>query len=107
MPTYVTLAEFTERGIEHVADSPELIDTANDAAEAFDGELLDVYVTLGDYDVVMLSEFPDDESYAQFALTVAKAGDVSTESLTAFTAAEYRDVVAGLVGQPAGPAGEF
>jgi uncharacterized protein with GYD domain len=97
MTTYVTLADFTREAIQHVSDSPEVIDFLEETAEDLGGDLRDVYVTLGQYDVVVVSEFPDDESYAQFALIVGNQGGLSTETLRAFTEAEYGDVVEGVV----------
>lgn len=107
MPTYVSLVEFTQDGIENIADSPDRLDDARALAEELGGEITDFYLTFGGYDIVVVSEFPDDETYARFALTVASRGAVSTETLKAFPEDEYRDVVAGLdPGTPAtGPGG--
>lgn len=97
MPTYVTLAEFTQQSIEDIGDSPNLIDTVKEEADSMDGELHDIYLTFGEHDVVMVSEFPDDKSYTQFALSVASQGGLTTETLKAFTEDEFRDVVAGMI----------
>lgn len=96
MPTYVSLVEFTDQGIENITDSPDRLDDARALAEELGGEVTDFYLTFGQYDIVVVSEFPDDERYARFALTVGSRGAVSTETLKAFTEAEYREVVDGL-----------
>lgn len=96
MPTYISLVEYTQDGIENIDDSPARLDDARGLAEALDGEVTDVYLTMGQYDLIVVSEFPDDETYAQFALTVAKQGAVSTETLKAFPEDEYREIVGGL-----------
>ena len=44
----------------------------------------------------MIAEFPDDETFAQFALAVNQMGSVTTTTLKAFTEEEYRDVSAGI-----------
>lgn len=96
MPTYIVLGNYTQHGIENMADSPQRLEDAKAVTESYGGEYGAFYLTLGQYDFVYVAEFPDDESAAQAMLTVAGAGAVETETLTAFTEDEYRDVVAGL-----------
>lgn len=97
MPTYIALVNYTKQGIENIEDSPDRLDDAKDLAESMGGEF-DWYLTFGEYDAVTIGEFPDDETFAQFALAVNRLGNVSTTSLKAFTEAEYRDVIAGIPG---------
>ena len=44
-------------------------------------------------DIFVIAEFPDDETAAQAALTLAKSGNVTTKTLRAFTLDELRDIV--------------
>lgn len=97
MPTYVTHVNYTEQGIENIEDSPDRLDAAKELAESLGGEF-DWYLTFGEYDALAIGEFPDDETFAQFALAVNRDGNVSTTSHKAFTEAEYRDVIAGIPG---------
>lgn len=106
MPTYVTLAEYVQQDIESARESSDQFDRMREEAGDRDGELREGFVTFGEYDVVMLSEFPDDESYAQFALTVADAIGLDTETLRAFTENEVDEILAGLHGPPGRPPGE-
>lgn len=106
MPTYIALVNYTEEGVENIEASPDRLDEAKSLAESMGGAVTDFYLTMGQYDMVVVAEFPDDESYAQFALSVASEGAVGTETLKAFTEEEYRDVIAGLGGPPGGPIGE-
>ena len=46
------------------------------------------YLTMGQYDAVAVIEAPDDETAAKGALITASAGNVSTETLRAFTEQE-------------------
>jgi uncharacterized protein with GYD domain len=84
------------QGIENVHESPDRLDDARELAGSMGGELRDFYLTFGQYDIVTVSEFPDDRSYAQWVLAVASRGFLATETLKAFTEEEYRDVIAGL-----------
>lgn len=96
MPTYIALVDYTQQGIENIKDSPERVDDAKALAESLGGEFTEWYLTFGEHDGVAIVEFPDDETYAQFALAVARSGNATTETLKAFTEDEYRDVVAGI-----------
>lgn len=96
MPTYITLVEYTQKGVENMKESPERLEQAKEVTESFGGEYRGFYLTLGQYDAVYVAEFPDDEAAAKAVLTVAGEGAVSTETLKAFTEDEYRDIIAGL-----------
>ena len=51
---------------------------------------------MGKHDAVIVSEFPNDEASAKFMLSTGVAGNVTTQTLKAFTEAEYRKIVASL-----------
>ena len=96
MPTYIHLTSYTGDGIQNIADSPDRLDDAKELAASLNGEFRQFFLTFGRYDIVAVTEFPDDETAAQFALGVASRGAVTTETLKAFTEDEYRDVIADL-----------
>lgn len=96
MPTYITLYNWTANGIENIDDSSDRYDDAVDLAASLDGEITDAYVTLGRFDVVFVSEFPDDETYATFALRLASKGYVRGETLKAFPESAFREIMAAL-----------
>lgn len=92
MPTYVTLLNYTEQGISTVESSPNRIESAKELAEELGGEFQAFYLTFGQYDGVAILDFPDDETAAEYALTIGKAGNAQTETLKAFTEEEFRDI---------------
>ena len=96
MPTYISLCSWTQQGIEKVKDSPARLDAARKAFKAAGADLKDFYLTMGQYDFVIVSEAPDDATAAKAALTVAQHGSVRTETLRAFTEAEYRKLLGSL-----------
>jgi uncharacterized protein with GYD domain len=96
MPYFVTLLRYTQQGIAKVKESPKRLDAAKKAAEKAGGKIHAWYLTMGKYDAVLISEFPDDEVAAQFMLSVGAQGNVSTQTLKAFTEAEYRKIIGGL-----------
>jgi uncharacterized protein with GYD domain len=96
VPHYVTLIRYTQQGIANIKESPARLDAAKKAAKAVGGKINAWYLTMGRYDAVLVSEFPDDETGAKFTLAVASLGNVTTETLKAFPEAEYRKIIAGL-----------
>jgi uncharacterized protein with GYD domain len=50
----------------------------------------------GQYDAVLISEFPSDEACAKFTLSAGALGNISTETLKAFSEAEFRKIVGSL-----------
>jgi uncharacterized protein with GYD domain len=51
---------------------------------------------------VFISQFPDDQTCAKFALSIGAAGNVATETLKAFAEPEYRAIVSTIVSSGAG-----
>ena len=96
MPHFVTLVRYTQQGIANIKESPARLDAAKKAAKAAGGKIHSWYLTMGRYDAVLISEFPDDEAGAKFLLAIGALGNVTSETLKAFTEAEYRKIVAGL-----------
>ena len=58
------------------------------------GTLNTIYWTLGSYDIVAVSEAPDDETATAFALALGGQGNIRTTTLRAFDAAEMRGILA-------------
>ena len=96
MATYITLIRYTKQGIQNMKESPARLEKAKKAIKAAGGELKAFYLTMGQYDAVVISEAPSDEVYATTILTIASAGAISTESLRAFTEDEYRKIVSAI-----------
>jgi uncharacterized protein with GYD domain len=96
MPTYISLFRYTQKGIEGIKDGPARLDAAKQVLAAAGGKLLGFYLTMGQYDLVTIAEFPDDETVARTALTGASQGFVRGETLRAFNEGEYRKIVASL-----------
>lgn len=59
-------------------------------------ELKDYFLTCRQDDVVYVAEAPDDETYSQAVLSNAKEGYASSETLRAFPADQYREILEGI-----------
>ncbi|MFB6152807.1 MAG: GYD domain-containing protein [Halodesulfurarchaeum sp.] len=98
MPTYITLVEYTEEGVTEFDEHPERLEDAKRLLESLGGEIKHFYLTMGQYDGVVVSELPDDEAATQAAIGVSQAGAVRTETMRAFEEDEIRELIEGLPG---------
>jgi uncharacterized protein with GYD domain len=96
MATYVSLIQFTQQGIAALKESPKRVDAARKVFEQAGGKLKDFYLVMGEYDIVVVSEAPNDETAAKISLALGAKGNVRTRTLRAFTEAEYRKIIEGL-----------
>jgi len=94
MPTYISLINFTEKGVAGFKDTVDRAEAGKALAGTFGGALKEIYWTLGPYDIVAISEAPDDESATAFALTLASQGNVRTTTMRAFSGDEMRSIIA-------------
>ena len=93
MSIYIMLFNYTDQGLRNVKKSPSRIDAARKAAEDLGGKLGDLYLTMGAYDLVAISEFPDDATAATFVLRLGALGNVRTTTVKAFPENAYRKIV--------------
>jgi uncharacterized protein with GYD domain len=93
MPTYISLWKFTEKGRANVRESPNRVKAAREMLEARGGRVMGVWYTLGDYDLVTISEGPDDETATLVTLGVVRQGNVASVTLRAFTEDEFTQIV--------------
>ena len=96
MATYISLIKLTHQGVTSIKDAPARLDAGKETLKSFGSELKAFYLTMGSYDIVTISEAPDAAAAAKVALAIGSAGNVTTETLRAFTEDEYREIVAAL-----------
>ncbi len=96
MPTYITLVKWTDQGIKAVKESPQRLDAAKQAISAAGGRVTAFYMVMGEYDLVVIGEAPNDEAYTATMLALASRGSIRTTSLKAFTEEEYRRIIAAI-----------
>ena len=96
MLTYISLIKYTHQGISTSKEGPGRLEANKELLNRYGSELKAFYLTMGRYDIVTIIEAPDDTAAAKVALTVGSAGNVTTETLRAFTEDEYREIVAAL-----------
>ena len=94
MPTCVTLMKFTERGIRHVRDTVKRADAFWSRAKKHGVTVKEMIWTQGAHDVVVIFEAPNDERASIVILSVDELGNIRTETMRGFTAAEMEKMLA-------------
>ena len=94
MATYIMLANFTDQGIRNVKDSVKRAETFKELAKGAGVTVKDLYWTLGQYDIVAIADAQDETTVTALGLTLAKAGNVRTQTLRAFSAADMTKILA-------------
>lgn len=95
MPTFITLANFTDQGARTIKDSPDRFQAFKQLAESAGVSVKSVHWTEGAYDIVLITEGPE-EAVMTTALKMAQLGNVRTQTLRGYSEKEMRSLVAKL-----------
>ncbi len=96
MPTFICSMNWTDQGIKNVKDAPNRGEAARAVLKELGGEIKDIYVTTGQYDILLIAEAPDGDVMAKFALAVGTWGNVRTTTCRGFTEDEFQKMVSDL-----------
>jgi uncharacterized protein with GYD domain len=97
MYSYVSLVNFTDQGVKDIRSLPDRWKGARMAIEAAGGTIT-YYLTMGNYDSVIITQFPSEQAGAAAALFIGFLGNVRTTTLRAFDEEEAGKIVASLPG---------
>jgi uncharacterized protein with GYD domain len=95
MPNYISLINWTEQGIKNVKESPKRADAVTSLANKL-GAKMDIFYTMGEFDLVAVTQAPNDDTAMQLLLEIGKLGNVRTKTLKAWTTAEATKVISKL-----------
>ena len=93
MVTYVALTKFTDQGIRNAKESPKRAGAFKQMAKTFGVTVKEIVWTQGRYDIVTILEAQDETAAMSLTLSLGALGNVRTESLRAFSAAEMTKIV--------------
>lgn len=93
MPIYVTLANFTDQGIRNYTDTAKRAKAFMELVEQMGGEVKNLVWTMGAFDVVAITEAPDDETATAAALKMGSLGNVRTTTLRGFDMEEIESII--------------
>lgn len=97
MAAYILLARFTEQGIRNIKDTTKRAEAFKEMAKSAGVTVKDIHWTLGRYDIVATCETDDEMAMTALGLTLGKAGNLHTETLRAFTAADMSKILSKVV----------
>ena len=93
MSQYIMLVNWTDQGIKNVRDSGGRAEAFKAMATEMGCAVLGLFFTMGRYDIATRIEAPDDETISALALRVASLGNVRTETMRAYTEAEFAQIM--------------
>ena len=96
MHSYVILANWTDQGVKNSRDTVKRARAFRALIEGRGGKLREHLYTFGQYDIVMVTEFTDDESAAAAVLALAALGNIRAKTMRAFTDGETAAIIAQL-----------
>jgi len=94
MVTHISLINWTDQGIKAYKDTVARANAANGLAAKFGGRMTSIWWTIGPYDLVAVTEFPDVESATAFSLALGAAGNIRTSTMRAFGADDMSAIIA-------------
>jgi uncharacterized protein with GYD domain len=94
MPTYISLVQFTDKGIQAAKDTTQRLADWAAKVKRMGVSIKDMYWTLGHYDQVCVFEAPDDETAASVLLAADMLGNIRTQTMRAFSTAEMAKILA-------------
>jgi uncharacterized protein with GYD domain len=93
MPTYISLINFTDQGIRTVTETTQRASAARQLATRMGGDMTGIYWTVGPYDIVTVSDFPDGETATAFLLGLGAQGNIRTTTMRAYTVDEMTGIL--------------
>ena len=93
MPTYVHLLTWTEQGIKNYRDTTKRAEDFTALVQRSGGKLQSIHWTVGEYDLVAIAEYPDEETSIGCLLQLGAKGNVRTNTLRAFSANEVSGII--------------
>jgi uncharacterized protein with GYD domain len=93
MPTYISLVQFTDKGIQAAKETTQRVSDWAAKVKPMGVSIKDMYWTLGQYDQVCVFEAPDDETAASVLLAADMLGNIRTQTLRAFTSSEMKMIL--------------
>ena len=96
MPTFVGTLSWTDQGVRTVKDTPKRIQAARERAKKLGVEIKQVFLTTGEFDILVIAEANDGDSMAKIAMAAGAEGNVRTRTVRAWTEAEIAKLISEL-----------
>lgn len=93
MPKYVILLNWTDQGIANVKETVSRYHAAKQLVESKGGTFDAIFWTQGPYDLVAVSDVPDEETGTAINLQLGATGNLRTLTMRAFTEDEMTAII--------------
>ena len=93
MTTYVSLINWTEQGIKNFRDTTQRAADFTKLVESSGGSVRELVWTVGQYDLVCIADFPDEETGVAALLQVGSQGSVRSTTMRAFSSEEMAGII--------------
>jgi uncharacterized protein with GYD domain len=93
MATYVVLASYTDQGLRNVKETTKRVEAYQARAQKAGVTTKEIYWTLGQYDIVVIVEAPNEEAVTSVLFSAGSLGNVRTQTLRAFSAEEMGRII--------------
>jgi uncharacterized protein with GYD domain len=91
MAHFVCLLSYTQQGLQQLGATTKRAKAFSKMAEEMGATVHEILWTLGEYDVVIIMEAPDEKTAATVAFSLNSLGNVRTHTLAAFTGDEMHN----------------
>lgn len=91
MPIFIRLVNLTEQGAKNIKELPKMIEETQKIMNKHNTKVLDLYTTLGHYDLVAIIDAPDATAAAKVSAQIAAQGNFRAETLAAVTVEEFME----------------
>jgi uncharacterized protein with GYD domain len=98
VPTYIFLTRWTDQGFVGAKGSVARTDAAVERMERLGVRIFETYWTVGEHDLVLVADCPDEETAHAVTLDLASGGNVRPTAMRAFDRGEMAAVLAKLDG---------
>ena len=97
MAAYLIQFSFTQKGMEQIRESPARVASAKETIRRNGGEVKAFYAIMGgQYDTMFIIEAPNDGKVAEMVLSIARFGNVRTQTHRLFSEDEYATIISSL-----------
>jgi uncharacterized protein with GYD domain len=96
MAKYVILGNWTDQGIRNAKDTVTRAKAARAAFEKMGMKWDAIYWTVGNYDMVLIVDAPNDETATRAGLATGMQGNIRTTTMRAFSEQEMEGIIKGL-----------
>ncbi len=93
MPTFIAMLSWTDHGIRGVKDVPKRIQAARETGKKFGVEIKQIFLTSGEFDVLVISEASHYDNVAKFSMATGMQGNVRSHTVRAWTEAEMLKLI--------------